>query len=275
MKNYQLHFIKNTLLIILVPLLICANAFSSEVIEVSSVNYPPLILDKVIPGVGYGVGRDVVTEAFKAVGVDTQYDLLPMARSVWSVIEKKHVANMGNIAWFKKQGSGHLVDSVDILIMQFFFFYKKSRFPDGITYENLSDLKEYTIGNVRGSASARIIEKAKLNSELVSNIKSNFKKLHKGRIDFAVGIDITGWMLIKELFPESLEEFSVIKKPISKTNLSLVFLKDKVELKAKFIKGMETIVRSGKYYKILENYYGEGRVPDAVLPKYIKAIINK
>jgi len=273
MKNLQI--IKKFYLVTIISMLFASNAFASEKYKLCSIEYPPIFQSKLLPGLGYGVASDITVEAFKSVNVDVSFDFIPMVRSVEYVIQEKYPAILGTISWFIRDKKDHLVQSVDLFTIHFLLFYKKSKFPEGITYDNLNELSKYNIGNVRGSSTTPIVEKANLTIEWVSKLELNFKKLHAGRLDFAIGAGISGWGILRDLYPDSINDFSAIKKPIFTIPISLVFSKNQSILKEKFQKGIDIILENGKFYEIMERYYGKDKVSDNILPQYVRDKINK
>lgn len=260
----------NFFVIFIISFSLSINSFASEKVTLSTIEYPPLFQSKVIPGKGYGIASDLTIEAFKAVDIDAKFDFIPMVRCVESVTLKKYPANLGSINWFTKDKKENLAVVVDLFYINFMLFHKKKRFPEGITYENLSELKKYNIGNVRGSSTTPVVEKAALNIEWVSKLELNFKKLYADRLDFAISGGISGWALIRELHPDSVNDFTTVKKPILKVPIGLVFHKDQGNLIKKFKKGIDTILENGKYYEILERYYGKDQVSDEIFTSNIK-----
>ncbi len=264
-----LTIIKELVLSFVILGVFCSNAFSSAELRISSIIYPPIVAEQVLPGLGYGMCRDIVTEAFKAVSVRLSYNFLPMSRSVWSIISGKNPACIGTMEWFKKNGEDSLVDYVDIINLNFMGFYKKSNFPDGVFFNSLDELKDYRFGNVRGSGSQKTLEAAKLKVDFSHNIRLNFLKLNAGRTDFAVAFRVTGNYLVKELFPNNVSDFAYMKKSLLAAPISLIFLKDKVKIKKRFLAGLKIIAKNGTYRSILERYYGDEGIPPGTIPEFI------
>ncbi|WP_291329585.1 ABC transporter substrate-binding protein [Desulfovibrio sp. UCD-KL4C] len=171
--------------------------------------------------------------------------------------------------WFKKAGQDDLVDYVDIINLNFMGFYKKSSFPDGVAFNSLNELRDYRFGNVRGSGSQKTLEAAKLKVDFAHDIRLNFLKLNAGRTDFAVAFRVTGNYLVKELFPNNVFDFAYMKKPLLNAPISLIFLKDKVKIKKRFLAGLKIIAKNGTYLSILERYYGEESIPAGTIPEFL------
>lgn len=98
----------------------------------------------------------------------------------------------------------------------------------------------------------------------------NLRKLNKNRFELAISGDISGWAIIKDLFPDAVNDFATIKKPLLTIPHSLVFNQNEAKLIAKFRKGFDIILENGTYYEILKRYYGINNITDDILTPYIK-----
>ncbi|MBI5550822.1 MAG: transporter substrate-binding domain-containing protein [Desulfobacterales bacterium] len=262
-------------IVITFSVFICASAFASKPIKVSSTIHPSFSQPDVMPGLGNGVLNDITVQAFKAVDTEIQIEFIPMARIVWSLTESDYDAMLGTINWFTKEKKDHLVEAVDLLTANIVFFYKTERFPDGIAYEQLSDLRKYKVGSIRGSSTIPLLEKAGIPTELVAELDQNFKKLDAGHIDLTVAIDLTGRNIIKRLFPDSANNFSFVKKPVISIMTSMAFPKGQNGPLQLFRKGLDIILANGTFYKIIERYYGKDYRFEDILPQDIYRKMKK
>ena len=180
-------------------------AFARNTVNVATVLYPPLVFEDAEPKFGEGMLRDIVTESFAAEGLSAQYDLLPMSRNVWSIVKRVQDCCLGSMEWFRQSGLEDKVEAVDIIQLHFVGFYKVKRFPEGVAFDRLEELRKYSFGNVRGSSSQRALDEAGLETDLASDIRINFLKLNAGRFDFAVAFRVTGEYLIWSCSPRKLQ----------------------------------------------------------------------
>lgn len=244
---------------------ITSAQFSLNPIDISTIEYPSLFQSKPQPGLGYGAAQDITTEAFQAAGISVNYSYQPMIRSVESVVEKRFPANLGSINWFIKDGKQDEVRSVDLLYINFKLFYLKSHFPDKASLPSFEGLKTYRIGNVRGSSTTPVVHSLGIEPDWISTLELNFRKLEAGRVDFAIAGEKAGWTLIHQLNMPS-QEFATISDPIHVVPISLVFHKEAEMLQRHFESGLCTIIRNGRYMKIMQRYYpNEDSLQDAVL----------
>jgi polar amino acid transport system substrate-binding protein len=262
-------------IVIVFSVLICASAFASQPIKVSSTIHPSFSQPDAMPGLGNGVLNDLTVQAFKAVDTKVNIEFIPMARIVWSLTESDYDASLGTINWFTKEQKDHLVQAVDLLTANIVFFYKRERFPDGISYEQLSDLKKYKVGSIRGSSTLPLLEKAGIPTELVAELDQNFKKLDAGHIDLTVAVDLTGRNIIKKLFPDAANNFSIVKKPILSIMTSMAFPIGQNGPLQSFKNGLDIILVNGTFYETIERYYGKDYGFEDILPQDIHGKMKK
>jgi polar amino acid transport system substrate-binding protein len=230
----------------------------------STIEYPPLFQKNETPGKGYGIARDITTEAFLAMGYKVTYKIIPMVRCI--KMNKKYVANVGAINWFKNAQMMDKVVYANVAHSKFVLFYKKKKFPNGISFSSIDDLKKYgKIGNVRGSSTTKIVQKAGLNIDWASSLETNLKKLGANRYDLAISIQLAGWSTLEQLIPEEINEYECSQKAIFEIPISVTFLKENKAVCDQLINGLITIANNGKYMEILKRYYGKSIIPNEVL----------
>jgi polar amino acid transport system substrate-binding protein len=249
-------------------------ASAQEPLKISSANAPPFVYREQIPGYGCGLGCDIVKAAFRAVSYEAEFNMVPMTRTVWSLIEKKSVANMGVFRWYQAQGADAQVDKVDILMMNFVLFYKKDRFPDGVSFDRLSDLSPYTIGAIRGTFMTRSFEEAGLNISYCTQLDHNIMKLEAGRVDLAVTVQLAGWQIIRDRYPDEINTFASVEKPLLREPLSLMFRKEDHQLRADFLRGLKKIVANGMYETILVKYFRRVGIDTGLIAENIPAYLR-
>ncbi len=223
-------------------------------VNISTIEYPSLFQSEPQYGLGHGAAQDITTEAFKAAGISVRYSYQPMIRSVESVIEKRFPANLGSINWFINDGKQNEVHNVDLLNINFKLFYLKSRFPNREELPVFEALRDYRVGNVRGSSTTPVVESLGIEADWVSSLELNLRKLEAGRLDFAIAGEKAGWTLANRIFLHP-EQFATIDKPIHVVPISLVFHKDSDLLRKKFETGFCTLIKEGRYLKIMQRYY--------------------
>lgn len=243
-----------------------ANIFAQQV-TMYAVVYPPYSVVDRYSGEVSGLAIDITKAAGEAAGVDVVIEIVPMARIGLAFDRNTNVALIGLKGWI--QSGNEETEALDILNLGFVFYYKKTRFPKGLSYKTLEELKPYTIGNVRGSATIDTLEGAGLNLKLLREVSLIFKMLEADRIDLAVGGDITGRLLIQELYPKNTIQLESTSQPFFTTPICIIFKKDDSELPKRFKDGILAIYKNGVYKRILETYCPPGYTVHDLIPQYI------
>nr|NJM02385.1 amino acid ABC transporter substrate-binding protein [Desulfobacula sp.] len=128
------------------------------------------------------------------------------------------------------------------------------------------DLKNRTVGVVRGTGSVSVLQKAGANLDIANNKDLLMEKLVHGRYDIAVVADLTGLYSLQSL--NRLGDYGY--EPLYRSPLDLMFSKkhpDSAGLKEKFNSGLNKIKEDGTFMKILRKYYPNGQVNKEALPQ--------
>jgi len=268
LKLFRMRFGLSILIFLTVIFFITSGIHATgnpKTIQITTIDYPPLLGSK------SGLITEIVTEAFKSKEITVEYKIYPMARIVWSVTEgSKVVAAVGSRDWFHKADVAENVHFVSIYFTGLIFFSLKEKFPHGVEYDKLEDLKKYEIGYVRGGSLIPIFKKANLNLQLVATISQNVLKLHKGRVDMFAATELGGWAVIRKYYPEEVNKFSVSDKFIHHINGDIIFAKNQEALTDIFNQGLEIIKNNGSYLNILKKYYADREIPKRLL-EFIKS----
>lgn len=250
-----------------------AARLSGQPVTTYAIVYPPYSVVNAQTGEVSGLAVDVTRAAGKAAGVDVVIETVPMARIGVSFAENERVALIGLKGWIEDKNVE--TEALEILNLGFVFYYKKDRFPQGLSYKTLEELKPYTIGNVRGSATLDTLEAARLNLELVGEVTLIFKMLEAERIDLAVGGEITGRLVIQALYPGEISQLESTSLPFFTTPVCIIFKKSDSETISKFKDGIRAIYKNGVYQKILETYCPPGVTVKDLIPQYIYDLVKQ
>lgn len=261
MKSFlENHLVIARSLCIVICFIMCNYAVvarAEEVIEVTAFEYPPLMSSKIIPGKGYGFHVDVAKAALNSVGIEPVFAFLPMKRAINMLESGESYANLGTISQFKDSAKQGKIIGVEYFPLHFMGYYFKNN-NEAITFNQISDLKQYSVGNVRGSATSKVLTDAELDIDWAASIEQNFKKFFGGRFDICVAVEIAGDDIIKNNYAERQQEVSKIDTPILTIPMSMNFTKSHEALAEKFRQGIEIIKADGTFKKIEEIYFGEG-----------------
>ncbi len=255
--------------LLLIPVLLQTSMAAD--IKVSAVNYPPYHNESAKSGESQGISVEIVIEAFKAAGQASSLSYIPMARAEWSLIHKNHQAILGTIHWFLANNNDSLVEAVDLANIRFVFFYRYDKFPNGISYSQLSDLSQYSVASLQGSSTLPMLEGAGLKVLKLTDIESGFQMLEASRIDLLAAVELSGWTIIEKLYPDTAHQFNVTEKAFLSSTASILFLKENQVLIEQFNQGLKQLVSSGKYLEIVAKYHGKhgdisNHIPASITP---------
>ncbi|MBN1141980.1 MAG: transporter substrate-binding domain-containing protein [Deltaproteobacteria bacterium] len=241
-----------------VHILLPEPVFARSTIKIVAYDYPPYYSAAETANKGHGFISDIVTAAFNAVDVETIITYQPVRRSVKSFKNGNFAAYFGSDVVLFSVMNETEVDSFFLCTYYLLFNYFKSHINHELTYENLTDLKGYKIGDIVGSQEP--LEQVSLTVELAPRLEQGMKKLASGRVDLWVTTGVTAFYLVRTHLPERLSDLTFIKKPLGQGDVKICFLKrhkDSEKMKALYIKGLKIIRHNGTCENILKNYFGK------------------
>jgi polar amino acid transport system substrate-binding protein len=215
--------------------------------------WPPYTSENIM---SYGFFTEIVNAAFKEIGYKPLIDFYPWKRC--EELVKKGEAFAAFPYSINEERSQHFNFS-DPVIEGYtrFFYYDNSE--GYFNYNELNDLKEYTIGVVSGYFYIEMLTNAGLEESLdySDDEISAIKKLIEGRVDMVPLNTVNGWKLIKDNFPEEENRFETLDKELIQTDLRLLVskrYKDASNILNRFNRGLEIIINNGTYNQILKKH---------------------
>lgn len=230
-------------------------------IEITSFYYPPYMGKSAISE--NGLLFDLVNAAFKSVNVPIISNLIPVKRGIYEVKINESIAYIGILDTFDKNAIKNL-EVYPLVNINFIMFYLKDKFPNGISYNKYSDLKSYNFAVLAGGITDVVARNNNLKVEPVYNFSSIFEKVKNNKADIGIAVDLSIDLWIKDLYRGKEYLFSKnVKKPFVSKNSAIIFNKKHPNYKVykeKFELGLTNIVKNGEFLKIMERYYGKGKV---------------
>ncbi len=192
-----------TIMIIFFLFIPCFSLAQSKVIMVTD-PWPPFInVDETEKKVTGGISIKVVRKIFERIkGVEVEFKILPWKRSLEEV---RHGISDGIPLLHKTpEREKYMLYTEPWCESRTVFFYRPSRYPNGIHWNTYKDLAVYTIGAVRGHSSSEKLKKyaaetgVKIRINEVTSDKQLFEMLLGNRIDLVLNNEILGYALIKK-----------------------------------------------------------------------------
>jgi polar amino acid transport system substrate-binding protein len=230
-------------------------ALQAQTINMSTGEWPPFT-DSTSPN--QGIGLAIVTQAFKAVDMEINYDFVPWKRAYSQAKEGRYDATG---IWFKnadRETEFYFSDAV--LPHENVFFHLKTLETN---WQTLTDLKGKVIGATSGYAYGggfEDMEKAKILSVTRANSdQNNLRKLISKRIDlFPSDIDV-GYYLLKNNFTAEEAKLVTHNETVLSSSPTHLLVSKKLPkniaetIISKFNEGLAKIKISGEYFEILKS----------------------
>jgi len=231
-------------------------------INIATIDYPPLMGEK------EGLMTDIVRKAFSIQNYQVNFTLIPMARIAWSITEGDSDAAIGSIHWLRGKQLLEQVGHKTIYYTGMHFFYRQQQFPNGINYQDLSEISQYKVGYIRSGSMLKVLNEAGIKPQLVKDLATNSRKLKTQRIDMFVATELGGWGAIKKKYPDTVNEFAMMPRPILDILGSgdIIFPVKHGHLQDIFERGLFQLKKNGSYRQLLEKYYGKGNIPTYLMP---------
>lgn len=197
----------------------------------------------------HGLTGKLVTAAMEAVGKQAKYAYFPWKRS-WLMTTTGDTD--GSFPWRMTEKRKQEVYYSDMLIETRGALFFLNPQLSGIRYHDLSHRRDLRVGGVLSYWYLKDFERWGLNADMSMTSKEAFRKLMTGRLDILPEDERTGWMLIRNLFPDMATRFRTVHIPGART-LHAVFPKtpEGRALRDEFNRGLAIIRANGTYDRIL------------------------
>jgi len=215
--------------------------------------YPPYMSKKAD---GFGTVSKVITEACRRAKLICEYEFYPWKRAQLMV---KHGKNVATFMWSKtkKRENEYIFSKYPVGYGVTTVFYKKSRFKDGVKFDNWIDLKKYRIAAVRSYWYENIYKKLEINVHYINKSKQAWKLLEIDRIDVYVDNYPVGIWDAKQVVPELMKDLGYTEleaKDVEARYSYIMFskkYKDSAWLKNKLDLSLKSMHEDGTYRKIM------------------------
>lgn len=238
-----------SLLIILAWVISVPLVAKPDKLKLVSNEYPPFY-SKTSPQ--FGVVSHLVHEALQRVDLNFTHDFFPFSRAV--LLTKGGYAD-GIIGIWYRQSRATWVEYSEPLLSVSVVLYK--RVQHHMSYTQLSDLSDFTVGVGRGYANPPAFMEAGLKTEEGSSDRENLKKLLLGRTDLVlISREVAEYQMTEG--PKEYEHaFEMIGKPLSIELFHFGISKSRTDHKAliaRFNQGLNEMKLDGSVQRILKQH---------------------
>lgn len=222
----------------------------------------------------YGVSSNVITNAFKLVGIDVKWEFAPWARGEKKA--KEGIVDATCVYQMNKERDKFFSFSDTVLQQKRYFLHLKDK---DFSWQTLADLRKYRIGITIGYFYGEKFENEKktLIVDSVASDKLNILKVLKGRIAATPIEKLVAKKIMAQLTPQEREKLVFHPKPLFSYNYVVMFSKKKPyhrELRDLFNKGLAKLKQLwGEDFVIRPcvTYENNKKVPSATQKVYEKS----
>ncbi|WP_019616309.1 substrate-binding periplasmic protein [Psychromonas ossibalaenae] len=246
------HRISILWIILLITFVVSSLAYATKTktIRIATLDWEPYISQQLSDE---GFMAEITREAFRREGYKVEYVYLPWKRAVTQT-EYGEFDGYFPSYWSKQREDKSLFTDSIISGPVVLFKVKGS----SITYKELSDLKPYRIGVVRGFVNTPEFDAADyLRKEQVTTDLVNIKKLLAERVDLIVADKFVGFYLLNKYLPHMFGQIESISPPLQDKKMYLCISKksDNAAVKVEaFNKGLKEMHKDGTFDKILQKH---------------------
>jgi len=195
----------------------------------------------------------ITKEAFKRVGYDVDVTYMPWNRALVNVMEGRNEALLA--AYYTDERAGKMLYSHSIGQTEIVLFKRQK---STIEYSDLTDLKSYTIGTIRGAATSTEFDAADYLEKIVlPSPDIMIKMLLADRIDLLVEQRKVIHTYLKNQFPNDINSLSALAPPLQVSKYFCTFSKKSPrheKLVSDFNQGLQQIKMDGTYQRLINEY---------------------
>ncbi len=201
----------------------------------------------------HGMGAELITAISEEVGLDSRIEFMPLKRLINDTTNN----DLGNpVFYISNQDFAAIIPIAVSEVALYRYNPKLVKLPE---IKTLKDLNGYRLGALSGTVTdTDAFEKLGIHIETSFTRESLFKKLHHGRLDLVLEIDLVGKQTITALFPDELDHFVETELPSSISPIAIMLDKNYPNAKniaARYREGLAKIIKNGRYAEITRRYY--------------------
>ena len=224
-------------------------------ILIATGEYPPYVSEHLE---NYGPLAQIVREVFSEMGYTVRFCFYPWIRGEERVRAGLAFGTFPYRSTPERRGNFNFSEPMYTVRARLFYYVPNH--PEGVVINSIDDLRNYRIGGMLGSWYNSYFHEAQVAIENVNSMELNFQKLRRGRIDLTIEEENSCWSIIRELYPEEVDNFRAIDSPIAPedpNNLCLMVSRsypDSSRILNEFNEILQRMREAGRRREILENH---------------------
>lgn len=208
-----------------------------------------------------GFGGELIDAISRAGGLESVIEFMPLKR----LIESATGNDLGNPVFY--MDNQEFAAIIPIAVTQVSLYHYDPTHTKKLKFTSLKDLQGFRIGALSGTVSNRaMFEQMGIVFETSYSQESLFKKLHHGRLDFVLELDLVGQQTIEKMYPAETQNFIAIALPKSASPIAIMLDKnypDVENIAVRYRKGLAEIIKNGHYREILNKQYLPQKPPES------------
>ncbi|MGN6829498.1 substrate-binding periplasmic protein [Paucibacter sp. M5-1] len=197
-------------LLLLGGTLVCAEAVAQASLIIVAGELPPYVSERR----EQSFLSDLFDEIGKQMGLRFEFRFMPWKRCELAVEALQAWGAVPYVPTPERERK-HLFSEPLYAKRTMFFYYSPGGPRPQISFSELSDLKPYRLGGVRGYYYEKMFADAGLQAEFAIGEEQSFGKLRAGRVDLVPAVEAVGRDMIKKLFPlEEQAHFHMLDRPM-------------------------------------------------------------
>lgn len=198
-----------------------------------------------------GILEKIVLKIYNDLGLEVEFAYYPWMRSAKLVEYGKADATF---PWYatEERRATYLLSTTPLLHADTVMFYHNSV---NLEWNELADLAKYRLGAVDGYTVTQLMQENGLTPVIASDLKENFLKLHRARVDAIPAEKRVGRNMVNLVTEGGTRAILVNPKPLLSDPMHVLFQPTErgKKLQAIYEKGIHALKQSGCYEIMLEN----------------------
>jgi len=203
----------------------------------------------------HGIFTEVVTAVFKEMGVTPVYRFCSWKSAEEEVKRGRAFASFPHIITMERKKTFHFSDVVAFSNGR--MFYNTRKYPYGVEFEDIHDMKRYRVGGGTSYRHEDILRNLGLSIEYIESEDQNIRKLFLRRIDLLPLDETAGLYHIQRLYPRRVNHFAFTEKPLTQDSLHLMIstrYPESGKIEKEFGAALQRIKENGVYQGICNGY---------------------
>lgn len=203
----------------------------------------------------HGIFTEIVTAVFEEMRIKPVYRFYSWKRVEEEVKKGRAFASFPHIITPERSTTFHFSDI--IMFSNGRMFYNTRKYPYGIEFEDMHDIRRYKVGGGTSYRHEDMLRDLGLNIEYLSSEDQNIRKLFLRRLDLLPMDETAGLYNIRRIYPRRVHHFAFAEKPLTQDSLHLMIstkYSHGGRIEKEFCEAFQRIKDNGVFREICNRY---------------------